>query len=387
MSKADVWAPEWREYADETTSGHVVQLTDAPAWHAGAYFTAGTVATDNETLVFTSNRTGKMNLFRLSLATGEITQLTDVPEETRCRPEWQYDGPHEMGVNRQPVLGARTRWVYYLVGQTLCSVHLDTLEERVHYELPAASKIACFHLNRAETKLVMPYTEMAAFDIGPDEVPIGQRAVWRRIKAGSYMSGLLVFDIERGEMAVWHEEPGWFSHAQFCPTDNELVLYCHEGNWEDEKERMWVYDHRAGTNRHLRPQQPNECIGHETWVGDTARVLYHGWVGERTLVGFINLDGTGKTDYFASPHYYGHFASNGDGSLVVTDAGVTADMISLVDFPGDRMRFRPLCRHGTRWGDHLTHPHPHFTPDCKRVVFSASHAPGQSQLFIADVEL
>jgi len=385
VAKGDVTAPEWRDATDETTGARVRQLTAARAWHTGAYFTAGTVAADNETMAFVSGRTGTMNLFKLSLATGEITQLTDVPEETRCRPEYEYAGPHEMGVERHVVPGARTRWVYYFVAQTLCSVHLDTLEERVHYEMPAASRIGCFHLNRAETKLVLPYTEMAAFDIGPDEVATAQRAVWRRIRDGAMMTGLLVFDIERGRLDVWHEEPGWFSHAQFCPTDDEVVLYCHEGNWEDEKERMWVYDHRAGTVRHLRPQQPNECIGHETWVGESSRVLYHGWIAGRTLVGFINLDGTGRKEYLAAPHYYGHFASNDDGRLLVTDAGVTPDMISLVDFPGGRMRFRPLCRHGTQWGGHLTHPHPHFTPDGKRVVFSASRAAGESQLFIVDV--
>jgi len=387
VARGDVTPPEWRKIVDETTGARVLQLTDAPAWHLGTYFTAGSVAVDNETLVFASNRTGKMNLFKVSLAGGEITQLTDVPEATRCYPEWRYAGPHEMGVNRQPVLGPRTRWVYYFVGQQLCSVHLDTLEERVHFEMPMASSIGCFHLNRAETKLVLPYTEMAAFEnMSPDEVPTSQRVVWKRVQDGGYLGGLLVFDIEQGKLDVWHEEQAWISHAQFCPTDDELVLYNHEGNWEDEKARMWVFDRRNDSARHLRPQQPNESIGHETWVGDSARVLYHGWVAGRTLVGFINLDGSGRKEYFASPHYYGHFASNKDGSLVVTDAGTTRDMISLVDFPRGQMRFRPLCRHATQWAGHLTHPHSHFTPDNTRVVFSASHAPGQSQVYIVGVE-
>ena len=180
-------------------------------------------------------------------------------------------------------------------------------------------------------------------------------------------------------------ENAWISHAQFSPLDWKRVLYCHEGVWEDVDARMWMFDHRTGAGWNLREQSHDVCIGHEIWVPGSERILYHGWIGGDTLVGFMNPDGSNMVEYRKSPRFYGHFAPNGDGSVIVTDAGVHEGMISLITFRDGEMIFDPLCRHGNIWKHPWDHPHPHFSPDGRYVVFNASHKPGNSSVYLAEV--
>src|SRR5688500_2227362 len=71
-----VFPPEKRAYRDELTGREVIQLTTI-ADNAKAYFTAPHFVNDGETLVFSSNRTGTWEVFRLDLCDGKIAQLTD----------------------------------------------------------------------------------------------------------------------------------------------------------------------------------------------------------------------------------------------------------------------------------------------------------------------
>ena len=70
---------------------------------------------------------------------------------------------------------------------------------------------------------------------------------------------------------------------------------------------------------------------------------------------------------------------------MVTDGEARPGCISKVHLRDGQQVFEVLCRHDSYEPeeDQRCHPHPSFTPDGQRVVFTASHG-GQSQVYLVD---
>ena len=96
-----------------------------------------------------------------------------------------------------------------------------------------------------------------------------------------------------------------------------------------------------------------------------------------------------------------HLMSNHDGTLIVGDGCGTLD--ETTDLTSSATRTDPylhvfdvrsksarrVARHDTSWrvykgNRQVTHPHPSFTPDLKRVLYS-SDCDGEPAMFLADV--
>ncbi len=241
-------------------------------------------------------------------------------------------------------------------------------------------------MNSEGTHIVFPAMDAEIFNIPKEQWPLRQHYTWKRVGENpGLMSRLIVLDISTGRIEEWGRENAWISHAQFSPLNWDRVLYCHEGGWEDVDDRIWMFDRASGKKWGLRQQTHDVCIGHEIWIPNSERILYHGWIGRQTLVGFINADGSDKVEYLKSPRYYGHFCTNYDGSLLVTDSGIHKDMILLVTFRNGETIYDPLCRHGNIWKHPWDHPHPQFSPDGKHIVFIASHSPSSSNIYLVSV--
>jgi hypothetical protein len=67
---------EWREETDEATGRHLRRLTSAPANSYPLYYFVPSITDDGRYFVFHSERSGWVQLYRLDMTTGEITQLT-----------------------------------------------------------------------------------------------------------------------------------------------------------------------------------------------------------------------------------------------------------------------------------------------------------------------
>ena len=72
------WDPEWETFEDRETGARTIRLTDAPGINHPLYYLANSFSRDGQTLVFASDRAGKMDLYRVSLADGGIVRLTDL---------------------------------------------------------------------------------------------------------------------------------------------------------------------------------------------------------------------------------------------------------------------------------------------------------------------
>lgn len=386
MSKGKIYKSEKIVYADKATGRNVIKLTNSRGWHIIPYFTNTAFTPDSGTIAFDSNRHGKTDVFTVEIESGKITQLTDLSENIPA-PSLRYlqDGEYHPFI-RCDLVSWIDRTVYFYAGNEFRSVNIDTLEEVLLWKIPENLISGRVHMNSDGTKLVFPSSDTEIFNIPENQKTSFQHFVWKRVQENNKLSGyLIVLDLEIGKIEEWMREHAWISHAQFSPLDSNRILYCHEGVWEDVNDRIWMFDRSTGKKWNLRKQTQDVCIGHEMWIPETERVLYHGWIGDKTLFGFINADGSDMVEYLANSRYYGHFCPNRDGSVLVTDAGIYKDMISLVTFENGKVVFEPLCRHGSIWKHPWDHPHPHFSRDGRWIVFNASHSIYNSDIYLVEV--
>jgi hypothetical protein len=82
---------------------------------------------------------------------------------------------------------------------------------------------------------------------------------------------------------------------------------------------------------------------------------------------------------------YAHYNLHPTGAGMVTDGEAHPGCISRVHLRGGEQIFEVLCRHDSEEPeeDQRCHPHPSFTPDGRRVVFTANHG-GKSNVYLVD---
>ena len=80
MGKGERFPAEWRSFTDDQTGVAVRQLTSYKGHSHHLYFTNPGWYDGGRKLVFGSDRGNRTNLFGLDLASGAITQLTDLDQ-------------------------------------------------------------------------------------------------------------------------------------------------------------------------------------------------------------------------------------------------------------------------------------------------------------------
>jgi hypothetical protein len=112
---------ELMTYVDTSTDRVILRLTDPRVLCCRSYFYQRSVPQDNPFVLFRSNRSGILNVFRVDLPSGTITQLTD--EKWHVRDFVLSPNDEEViywGVSRR---GKRS----------VKALHLDDLSERTIY--------------------------------------------------------------------------------------------------------------------------------------------------------------------------------------------------------------------------------------------------------------
>lgn len=170
-------------------------------------------------------------------------------------------------------------------------------------------------------------------DPGDELLPNGQRATFaegreiqinRRLVQNIPME-IFTIDIKTGEKKTVTASTDWLGHLQFSPSDPNLLLYCHEGNWH-MVDRIWVVNVRDGSEpRLLHKRTMNmEIAGHEWWSHDGKTVWYDLQTprGVDFWVAGYDID-TGKRHwYHMDRNEWGvHFNQSNDRSVFSSDGG------------------------------------------------------------------
>ena len=351
MPKGQTYPSEMRMFLDAQTKVKITQITDHPSTNHSLYFINPSCTCDVQTYIFVSDRSEELNLYAADAESGVITQLTDIDNLNPFSATPATDG----------------REIYFTAGGEVRAVSVDALEERLLAKCDGA--VGNLHLSGDGSLLVTGVSHGS------------QRTITTISTDGS------------GSKAAY-TPPRAVGHIQFCPIDNDLILYS-----SDIDQRMWLIHRNDLSDRPLYLHDATEWITHESWLGETNQVIFTHWPYALKL---IHKDAD-KASVIAAFNAW-HASVRRDGSLIVCDT--TCPDIGLQLIYPSTGEHRTLCypkssNGGTRWayntpeagtvteetyGPQSTHPHPCFTHDGTKVIYT-SDCTGHSQVYVVNIPL
>lgn len=369
---------------DPDTGAAVTRLTPPDVTCHRNYFYQKCFTNDGTKLVFGAEfgPGTHWNYHLLDLASGDCTQLSDGAGENT------FGG----------FLSPDDRWLYFVRAERqLIRLSLADLHEEVAYVVPEGwVGYGTWVANSACTKMVG--IEIAAADWFP-------LSDWQKFHAMFHAKPrcrLIRIDLATGAREVILEKQGWLGHPQYRPGDDHTVAYCHEGPHDLVDARMWFVNEDGTHVRCAKTHRPGESCTHEFWVPDGSAMVYVSYLkGERDRW-ICSLDPVSLQDRrLTKMPPCSHLMSNARGTLIVgdgcdspadvADAGshqiATDPYLHLFDLEAGSTR--RIARHDTSWkvykgNRQVTHPHPSFTPDERRVLYS-SDCDGEPAVFLAEL--
>lgn len=345
---------ESRWVTDADTGRRIRQVTDFPCVNHHPFFLAPAYAGEGRWLVFVSFRTGSPQLYAEDREKHCILQLTDVAKLD----EWSVFPAHDQ--------------VYFCADGEALRVSLR--DGRVETLLSRAACLAQFGgvIGEGTTALTADHRYWAV----------------RVQKAEGF--GILIRDDSTGRWVQEYQGP-MVAHLQFCPDDNDLLFFA--GPLTD---RVWVLDRRQGQARRVyaRDAAAKQWITHESWIPGRRELSLVDW--PHGILG-VHVD-TGKVRRITDINAW-HAISNDQGTLMAADTNFPDRGVWLFDPRQNGGEVRLLCcPHASCMGDHWagpfpydngpikvyapqhTHPHPRFSPDGRRIVYT-SDAGGFAQVY------
>ncbi|MBV7336640.1 oligogalacturonate lyase family protein [Chloroflexi bacterium TSY] len=370
MSVGQTLPAEWSTFVDPLSGVTVQQLTNYRGHSHHFYFTNPGWHGNSQKLLFSSDRNNRTNLYTMDLNEGQITQLTDLEPVPL---------PREVEFLRA-CTSTVTNEAYFWHDLSLIALNLDTLNQRVLYEMPSG-----WDVSMCNTTADGKYVCASISEDKSDEFPVdllrgyvGFRETWAA-KPKSHIMRVAVDG--SGADSVW-EENYWVGHVNTSPTQPQLLTFCHEGPWDLVDNRIWGLNMEKGDVWQIRPREEEyERVGHEYWHEDGIHVSYHGHKpGGDKFFGQCRYDGSEIQEY-DFPHETGHIHSNGF-EMIVGDGGKE---VRLWKWNGNGFDGpRALCQHRSSMHIQQTHVHPRFSPDGSYVIFT-SDVSGYGNVYKVDV--
>jgi oligogalacturonide lyase len=367
MSKHTRRALAFDTRSDPDTGARVTRLTPREVTCHRNYFYQKCFTNDGKRLIFGGEFGPDWNYHLLDLETGTALQLTEGARENT------FGG----------FLSPDDRHLYFVRDERdLVRLDLETLAEEVVYAVPEGwVGYGTWVANSACTKMVG--IEIHA----EDWFPLSDWKKFAEMFHRKPRCRLFSVDLATGARRVILEQRGWLGHPQYRPFDDATVAYCHEGPHDLVDARMWFIDEDGSNRRCGKVHAPGESCTHEFWVPDGSAMIYVSYRKGEATRWICSLDPATLTDRrVMEMPACSHLMSNVGGTLVVGDG--TEDPFLYV-FDLGRGTSRRIAHHDSSWGVYkgnrqVTHPHPSFTPDERRVLFSAD-GDGEPGLYLVDI--
>ena len=355
---------EWKKESDPRTGREVWQLTQGDADSHFCYQTVQGFTADERWLVFASKRTGRWQLYRSDLRTGEVERLTD---EADLR-------------NQSYAMHPNGREVFFFAGSAVGSAEVAT--RRVRRVMDLEGRVPA-----------PPSGHEMAFSAD------GRRAVIGCGGKGKTHSHVCLADLETGEVKSALDWPnGWLCHFQICPANRDWVTFDPLPDPQndmskslEERARAWLLDVGTGRARPLLMCPTGTRGTHEYWGPSGRRMYFHhktqpGWVP--TSLASIGADGGDwRTHYTSATLKLGHSAITGDERWIVADVQEPGENpLLLVEAATGRSRTVcwPNSSSRTGVGSAVSHVHPSFSPLGTYVGFTSDRT-GRPQVCVAPV--
>jgi len=369
---------------DSDTGATVTRLTPLDVTCHRNYFYQKCFTNDGNRLLFAGEfgPENHWNYHLLDLESQVATQLTDQAKENT------FGG----------FLTPDDKSLYFVRAErNLIKLDLSTLKEEVVYTVPQGwvgygtwvSNSSC--------------TKMVGIEIHADDwFPLSDWKKFHEMYHAKPRCRMIRIDLATGQREVILEKDGWLGHPQYRPFDDNTVAYCHEGPHDLVDARMWFINEDGTNMRCGKVHEEGESCTHEFWVPDGSLMVYVSYLKGETERYIWSLDPiTLKNERLIHMPACSHLMSNFDGSLIVGDGcGSPADVADssshaiqtdpyLYLFNMKDKSFRTIARHDSSWevykkSRQVTHPHPSFTPDESKVLYSCD-AEGEPALYLASV--
>jgi oligogalacturonide lyase len=383
------WKSEIRDFRDAKTGKTIQQLTSTGN-NVHLYFTENSFDAHKNEIIFMSDRASGQdkaphedphyNLFRMSLDSGVIVQLTDEPQSVGA----------PGGITKTP----DSHIVVYHMGDKIRKLDTYTGLVTTIYEETGNYSLGSPSIARNRRYMAFARNEKVAAPRGPNYA--GFKESFYLVKDGritlAYLDGSGWFDVIK--------DTHWVGHFQFCPDDSTLGTYCHEGPWNLVTQRIWLLDFASREARPCFRQDEQDSVGHEFWTQDgyiffddrgpghdgtitsdrTQAVATDVPVNQNTLIPFVGLaDRNGNVvKKIDMPFYCNHYHANPDNTVLVGD---DVDDLVLIDISGQEAKLQVLCHHNTSWHTQSAHCHPTWSWDGSRILY-ASDDGGKINLYL-----
>ena len=356
--KGRAFKSESRTLTDAKTNRTVRQVTAHPSIHHHPFFFVPAYDRAVNKLIFVSHRNGAPQIFFEDRISGELVQATNRPDLA----EWSiYPSPDG-------------RFVYFTAGTGAWRVDLDDFSETQLADFGAVE---------------MRERGMVGAAMGTTALSADGRWWAIPVKAGK-VSRFVVIDTESGGSRVILERDT-IGHPQFCPEDDDLILYA--GPLTD---RVWTVRRDGSDNRRVYQREDRmQWITHEVWLPGKRAIAFVDWPRGMRL---IDVDSGEVSWLHQFPSW--HAAPDRRGNRFVCDTNFPDRGLYVIPLGGEPIL---LCEseassEGVHWGGPFpyndgpvavearqhTHPHPRFSPDGARVVFTSDRS-GHAQIY--EVEL
>lgn len=358
-----VWPAESKTWVDDSTGYKITQwTTNCNNWHL--YFNIESFIDCNNAIIY-SDRSGSVNLFRLNLKTGSMFQMTDEKEEIH-------------GLWHLP----KYKTIWFLCGRHLKALNTESLKTDTVYTFRTLIPESFAVTNDAKYLIFAANKHPGYSD---------------KNSTGPY--GLFKMELIPKKILQISPDLGFkIGHVQTNPADPEVVSFCWQHQYRDGGEgivgnapiRIW-WNNLEGTNGGpVGPQEFGIHRTHEFWfpdgkkMGFSARYLFGPNKG-RQYIGTTTLDGKSKTMFPANVSA-AHSQVYLDGIHWISDQ-FNGPYLVLFTLDTNKIKeSKVLFRHNSSWGAQPTHPHPHFSPDGKYVLFSTDRT-GSPQVYTVEINL
>jgi oligogalacturonide lyase len=431
-----------RSWVDKDTGHRVWRLSDE-ANSGGFYFNINAYTPDNKQMIYTAPD----GIHVMDTDTRATKLLVPNPKQSDGTP---VDG-RAPGAVHALVAGHKTNSVFYTASDAtgVTSVYkADTNTGAIRKlvdlpKIPNTNSFSVVSVNADETLIAGTYIEgpPTGKEYGAAAIPApAQPAGASDNRVGSAAQGPHYQPMNKGQMMATRLaahlplvlftlrlEPGpngakagdlkpllhstdWVNHLLFSPTDPELLMYCHEGNWA-QVDRIWMI-HTDGTHNTLihKRNMVGEIAGHEFW-GLDGETIWYDWqypAGEDFFLAGYNLQTGKRTAYHMQRDEWSiHFNLTKDLDLFTGDGGDPGQVARAKDGEWIEL-FRPAARppnpqnlngpdfwqpgvfHSERLVNMSHHyyreePNVRFSPDKKLVIFT-SNMFGPSYVFGAETD-
>lgn len=320
---------------------------------------------DSTHFLFYSDRTGAMNLFALDMTSGKITQMTD--ESAMTQSAWHLPRLHT---------------VWFLAGNMLKALDTKSLDVSVVYT---------FTKHRAQSFAITCDGKYCVFAMDKKEGTaenhnLGPYALYRLDLASKVIKQItpdLGFKV---------------SHVLTNPVDPATITYCWQRSTVDGSNgfigtspiRIWWVNIEGTDGGQVGTQAFGLHRTHEFWfpdgkhIGYSARYKFGPKNGEQ-FIGITTLNGQ-KNAMMQVPVSSSHNQVAPDNIHWVSDLYDGKHLV-LFTIRGDEIaQTKILFDHGSSMNGQGSHPHPHFSPDGRYILFATDRS-GSPQVYTVRVDL